>query len=82
MRIDDQTKTGLLRLRICEGTRLRQLKAAAASIRGLPGVMRVAIDQAAGQMDILFVSPAVGLLREIHAMLRLAGTDMAASKVF
>jgi len=82
VKIDDQIKTGMLRLFVCDGTRAGQLKAAAALIQRLPGVRRVSINSAAGHLDILFLEPAMGLLQAIHAVLLTVNTDMAASKVY
>jgi len=82
MKTDDQNETGVLRLSVCEGTKVSQLRAAAVLIRGLPGVLRVGANLAAGQLEILFLDPTVGLLREVHAVLRIVNTDMAASKVY
>lgn len=82
MKIDEHSETAVLRMLVCNGTAANQLKAAAALIRGLPGVFRVGVDSAASQLEILFQYPTAGLLRDIYAMVRLVNTEIVALKVY
>ena len=67
---------------VCEGTVPEQLNAAVALIQWLPGVLRVGVDLAAGQLEILFQYPTRGLLRKIHTALRAVNSEIVASKVY
>jgi len=67
---------------VCEVTAPEQLNAAAALIQRLSGVLRVGVNLAAGQLEVLFQYPTVGLLREIHTVLRAVNSEIVASKVY
>ena len=66
---------------MCKRTVSEHLQTAGTLIEGLPGVLRVGVDIAARQIEILFQYPSVGLLREIYAVLDSANSEVVASKV-
>ena len=82
MKHDPQSETAVLRLSVRAGTMASQLKAAAELIQWLPGVFRVGADLVSSQLEILLQFPSTGLLRDIHAIVRLANSEITALKVY
>ena len=72
---------GMMRFTVRDEGELDFLGRAADRISQLPNVLRVRTNPARQEIEIVFREPAEGLLRRIDTALRLAGTEMTASKV-
>lgn len=73
--ICDPGSTGMLKLALRESENSLFLARAAEHLRRLSAVLRVRIDGAADQFEIIYRQPAPDLLREVHQALRQARLD-------
>lgn len=76
MKTSKQTESRMLKLALAAQADVDYVNAAAALIRELPDVLRVRVDLSARQLEILYRSPALGMLQSIHQCLLLAGKEL------
>ena len=74
-------EVGMMRFTLREDGETDFLGRAAGAIRQLPGVLRVRMNPARQEIEIVFKQPAEGLLRQVNNALRSVGTEMIASKM-
>ena len=78
----ESSAVGMLKLSLRPGHQAGYIRGAAAAIQGLPGVLRVRVDEDFNQIEIIFRHPTVGLLRGVQQALRQAGSEIVAGKTF
>jgi hypothetical protein len=75
------SEVGMMRFTLREDGDTEFLGRVAEQILQLPSVLRVRINPARQEIEIVFKRPADGLLRQVNNALQAAGTEMTASKV-
>ena len=77
-----QSAVGMLRLSVRPGHPPDYIRRASITLQALPGVLRVRVEQASNEIEIIFHHPTEGLLRSVHQALRQAGSEIIAGKAF
>ncbi len=80
--MNESSSVGMLKLKVGASQAAEYTPRAVEEIQQLPGVLRVRWDGARYEMEIIYRTPATGLLRAIHHALRQAGGQVLAGKAY